>query len=387
MKWMAILGRVLAFVALAGCGDGKQQVSEAPTAVTPATPDAVRAVSCRPIKEEPFHPKHPDVIQLAWLTSSSFVAVIIDHTNPREGGIAIFDSRANTRSLFRIQARQLAVRDERTLLIVQDDRVAVFDLAASCVRESERLEIQHAAIDAKRGRFFVQTKASALFRLDDVALKQEVAAPRNVKKLAYDATSDRLIVRTYSPTVELYSAELQPAGTITLPKEPRIGPWVHHGEVWFTTDTYCEHREFDAVRPERKSLGKCLDDPKTVGTFLRRYELPSGKLVETLHFMGGDSMLGEDTSSVSFSGDRKVMIAAGVSEAHLQVIGGASTYLNKGHTYTWGNGQSFPVPLTLDETGARFIGDMNGGEVGIRETTTGKQLWSYPIPRGDPYAP
>jgi hypothetical protein len=289
-----------------------------------------------------------------------------------------------------VAATRLALAGN-TLFAIASDRVSAIELATMCMRRSDPLELAHVAIDTKRGRVFAITR-TAFVRLDGPELRVavDVAAPRQVAKMSYDPTSDRVVVRSHGKTVELYDGKtLAAAGTFPIADVTRDGPWIRPGvaEAWFVYDVFCKKRELDHM-PERKSLGKCLDDPKTVGSFLTRYELPTGKLLETIHFTGGEATFGE--GNASFSGDGKQLIVGAVSHAHLQTIGGASKALRQLSTtpkpeYEWGDGESFPVPIALDETGARFAGGFYGYHFRIGDTLTGKIQWRAPLPGTNPY--
>ncbi len=390
--YVADMRRWLAVVWLIGCGNKEPTPPPAPSRAKPPA-DAAR---CTTLESQLLSPVMATVNKIAWRSATEVIVAVGDHQrdpahpDPKGSGISIYDlaqPEGTSPVRYRMPANDIAIFDGKTVLAVGDDRVTAFDLDTHCVRYSEPLEIDAASIDAKRGRVFVVTK-NGFVRLDGPNLHVAVDLPRlrNVKTIGYDPTSDRVIARTYSKTVELYDGTtLAPAGVIALPIEPSGGPWVRPGvaEAWFIYNKPCEERQYTHSQPMRMSLGKCIEDPKTVGSFLVRLELPSGKLLQTIQFAGGEN--GYSEGNGSFSADGKVLLVPSISIAHLQIIDGAATTLRTLSTqrtphYEWGDGDILWDHMSLDDNGARFASQFKSSAFHIGDTRTGKTLWWATLP-------
>lgn len=369
---------------------------QAPVAAVPKD-----AAACTVLAPEKLEPEQVVIRDIVWRSPTQVIVAIGDNlardpsnVDRKRTGIAIYDITTPDHTppvSYRIGANDIALAaDGKTVFIVGGDRVSTFDLETQCVRDSEPMAIQSAAIDAVHGRVFVLT-ANGLLRLDGVDLKValDVPRPRQLQSIGYDPTSDRVMLRLYSTTVELYEgATLAAAGTLTIPGQPTGGPWVRPGaaEAWFIYQVNCVHRKPTPRITMR--AGACLDDPKTLGSFLVRYELPSGKLLETIRYANGEETFSE--GGASFSGDGKQLMVSSVFDAHLQTIGGPFKTLRQlsrfgKPRYEWGDGESFPIPMELDATGARFAGGFYGYHFRVGDTLTGKTIWRSPQPGSNPY--
>jgi len=396
------------YLLLVGCGNSapEPRITQAPAAslaqVAAAQDAAVAA--CVPLASDSLLPQQVIVRDVVWRSPTELIVAIGDNMSrdpargePERFGLAFYDISAapDTKPVtYRIGANDIALYGN-TLLVVSSDRVSTIDLETRCVRHSEPLEIEHAAVDAARGRFFVLTKSDFL-RIDGPSFKVAVDVPRprgHLRALGYDPVSDRVIVRAWAKSADLFDgATLAPAGTLALANEPQAGPWVRPGaaEAWFVYHVDCRRRKNQgrSMPAARMSVGACLDDPKTFGSFLVRYELPSGTLRETIQYLGEPEIYGE--GGASFSGDGQQLIVTSVSRAHLQKIDGPATPLRQLSTkgkprYTWSTGDIFPAPGALDMEGARFAGSGFSYHLTVYETKTGKQLWGAPLPGKNPY--
>jgi len=385
-------------LAMIGCGnkEGAPKQHAAPTG--PPTP-ADAATGCFKIEPKELVPEQVWVNDIVWRSPTQLVLAIGDnpHTQaaatPEKSGIALYDLSTTDKTpvTYRMPAEQIELMGD-SVLVAGGGYLTYFEIGTGCVRQSMPLGFKHAAIDAVHGRFFILT-ANGLSRVElpELTVKVTKPSPPKVLGMAYDAISDRLVVLQHPGIVEMFDGStLENMGSFEVDSSTQSGPWIRPGtgEAWFSHLVHCTKHEFDH-QPTRMNLGRCMDPPKTVGSFLTRYELPSGKLLESIQALDGKKSFSE--AGASFSGDGKQFFIADVHEGQLQAIGGKATHLFHLQTikgkpqYTWGEGWTLPNVNALDDDGDRLAGWSDSYYLTIFETTTGKKLWNGHLPGKHPY--
>jgi len=340
----------------------------------------------------------PMVNRIAWVGDQRLV-VAYEEGRPdvherSSAGIVVFDVArpAAPVAMYRVPAIDLAMKDERTALLVTRNNVATLDVTTGCLRESESLEVvirdsvPLAAFDHVRGRFFVITKYGFV-RVDATTMKvaRDVPRPRTYfVDLAYDPTSDRLVARTRERTVRLFDpATLAEVSTFDLPDRATDGPWVRpgHAEAAFGIFIECKVRKDSPPgQPPRKAT-PCLDKPGTFGSFTVRVELPSGRVLASERFTDEEySSMSEPAAS--WSADGKQLVVVDSFGGSLYEAGGKRTPLILlGKTdYVWQGGGSFPKPFALGPTGAIFAAPRDDHTIRIGGTVSGTTTWTATLP-------
>lgn len=389
--------RLVVVAVLLGCGSGGSPQPAAQAAGSAAPRDAAPACS-RTLRSEPFSTLSPIVHRIAWVDDKRLV-VAYEEGRPdvhekSSAGIAMFDLAKPDAPLamYRVPAIDLAMKDDRTALLLLREHVATLDVTTGCLRESESLEVvvrdsvPLATFDHVRGRFFLLTKYGFV-RVDAATMKVDLDVPRPrtyFVDLAYDPTSDRLVARTRERHVHLFDpATLAEVSTFDLPDRATDGPWVRpgHAEAAFGIFIECKERKSSPPGHPPAKAAPCLDKPGTFGSFTVRVELPSGRVLASERFTDEEySTMSEPAAS--WSADGKQLVVVDSFGGSLYEAGGKRTPLILlGKTdYVWKGGGSFPKPFSLGPTGAIFAAPRDDHMMRVGDTVSGTTTWTATLP-------
>jgi hypothetical protein len=328
--------------------------------------------------------------RVAWIDDTHVAALV------GSGGVLVFDAgkpgdaQAPQHS-YALDARELAIRGRRTAILASDTAISTLDLETGCLRSSEPLELATGAaarplvaFDVAHGRVFAVT-LHAFVRLDVDLMKVAVEAPvpRDVVALAYDPTSDRVIARGFGDRVAMFEAStLVKAASVQLAHRPTGGPWVRpgHAQAAFSYDLQCEHFAAAPPGPPRMRGPPCLEKPETLGTRIVRLDLSSGGVLATDVFGVANDVLSDPQGT--WSADGKRFVVADALDGELFEIDRAPTILrlteNHGAKLAWSD--EIPLPLALDTTGTRFVGELGGYYVQVGTVATGQHVWTGTLP-------
>lgn len=346
-----------------------------------------------------MRPADPFAHRVAWVDPTHVLVALGDGSRPDDpterAGILLYDLTkpsglddvdAVTWS-FPIVALDVALSPDRaTAIVATPTGIGELAIATGCYREVAISGARHISLDPPRRRAFVVTE-DTLARVELAAgTTFEVAKPEVVDAMAYDPTSDRLVVRHRLGAAKLFDpTSLVAASEIVLvPTSDAVegGPWIRPGiaEAVFSVFHYCEKHAPAPPGPPRMRGPPCIEPPAEVGARLVRVELPGGRILSTDRLPPGTSLSDPDGS---WSGDGLRIMVSDVSDLAIVTIGGAPRFvplLSKSH-YTWPDVTSFPSAFALDATGERFAGATNRGLV-IVDHATGKIAWRADLPFG-----